>query len=252
MHQQRPLPAHLAGQENIRFSINQILSPASEEANVEEEGGACPPYGNGGNFPSKPWHHTDILLGEQSYFCPKIENYFSEKWGVGPHSDQSRFPNSSFYHRSYERSSAYQPESLSGNLKNSPNASFSVNSPVPNQEAVRSHLLSSPGSTYVTRSDCQYRLTAGAESSESRDYSGAFTTYEGYNGYASSILSKTKSHTPCVLGASASSNTESLQSSQQLIDSSNRGLFAAPPRSTFLSGNFPWMESRRERIASKC
>ncbi|XP_076806724.1 uncharacterized protein LOC143450170 [Clavelina lepadiformis] len=110
MHQTRPMPGHLAGQENISFSINQILSPASEESTVEEENGNNPyPYG------STPYDSKRAILADKSYgstngyFYPQLGNYWSGDLHNGQYYSGCRFPESSLYYHGYHGGRSSHP-----------------------------------------------------------------------------------------------------------------------------------------------
>jgi len=98
MHQTRPVPAHLQGQENISFSINQILSPNSEGSVMDEEN-ACidNPYGNYCDSKSNPSDKSRNL--SNSYLYPHLGNYWGSDIYNGQYYNGCRLRDSSFYYR---------------------------------------------------------------------------------------------------------------------------------------------------------
>ena len=111
MHQARPFPPHLAGNENIRFSINQILSPGSNAPPVDDESTHYPfvPHFYGGKSGTTTEKTGNYLV--QDYFYPKLENYYGEKWNGGfSYDGENRSSNSALCHQSYEPAISQCPD----------------------------------------------------------------------------------------------------------------------------------------------
>ena len=284
MHQARPTPVHLAGQEGVRFSINQILSPASEESNMEEESYPYP----GRYYGTKQGAYPEKSANEQmnGYFYPKLENYFGEKW-VGSHysSGAGRFPDSSIYYQGFNdrNSSCYQQESLGSNTKEG--SVFQESKTLPGRECeftshpagvspnqdVTSQSMTSPDRQYSGYNNCRYPRSGNgdfpspdhaalrpeqnslknAESEFSGRFSGSKYYGNCWDNCAAAILARGGSSSSCE-GRPFSSISS--PTSSQSFSSTGAGnlLGVLPPstlRSPLLPSNFPWMESRRERIA---
>lgn len=102
------MPPHLQGQENISFSINQILSPNSDGSAMDEENRDQYAYntycegktdkvanhsGNGGNFGN-------------GYFYPQLGNYWGGDLYNGQYYNGCRLRDSSFYYHGYNNRSS--------------------------------------------------------------------------------------------------------------------------------------------------
>ena len=269
IHQARPAPAHLAGQEGVRFSINQILSPASESSTLEEENQGysyAPPGHPGGRHPSYP--DSEQFNG---YFYPKFENYFGEKWN-GPHYP-GRVSNTSLYYHDYggRTSNGYQHDVTAGlKFPQSKPCEFkptiAENSPLRNHDDMASsaQLGESPERSYGGFPNSEYPLREGlchqAEPSKSTDSGYPGVASKTYGSCWDSILSRGGAATSCggdSLTSGTSYSSQLLNTSSTMTSSGGGSLFGISPhsglhRSPLLSGNFPWMESRRERIAREC
>lgn len=291
IHQARPMAAHLPGNGDIRFSINQILSPGSTGYPTE---GQNIDYSFPPNFCGvKPTPSGDKYgnCSVQDYFYPKLENYFSERWG---NNAENRHQNSSLYFHDYR--GGYFQNNLRGggeqldvdgkskqnqNGKNNSNFAPQEYSPEINRVSLDLTSPTSLGNSpnfysdynelHQTRSrnrsvgDHNPPSNSSEQSySKHSDYPGLSKSYrECFTGYAPtpSFLK----HGPTDFHeekdsprADISSNSPLQTFPDQSLTSVNGAnvLFAAQrPRplhhSPMMSGNFPWMESRRERIACK-
>uniref|UniRef100_H2ZKT1 Homeobox domain-containing protein n=1 Tax=Ciona savignyi TaxID=51511 RepID=H2ZKT1_CIOSA len=105
MHQTRPLPAHLHGQENISFSINQILSPASEGSTMDDENGTTrDPYQYCARSYDVPGSQVNERANNNNtgngYFYPQLGSYWGGDLYNGQYYNGCRFTD---YYPSYGR-----------------------------------------------------------------------------------------------------------------------------------------------------
>nr|NP_001071839.1 transcription factor protein [Ciona intestinalis]BAE06734.1 transcription factor protein [Ciona intestinalis] len=98
MHQTRPMPAHIHGQENISFSINQILSPASEGSTMDDDNGVAR---DSYQYCGRSYEAPSNTLNEKSnnnnsgsgngYFYPQLGGYWSSDLYNGQYYNGCRF-----------------------------------------------------------------------------------------------------------------------------------------------------------------
>ena len=277
IHQARPVPAHLSGQESVRFSINQILSPASETSVAEEENQGYP-YFPPGQFTGKQssYHDNEQFTG---YIYPKLENYLLDKWGDSRY--PGRFSDASLYYHGYggKNSNYYSCDVTGSNLKTnaypeskaaSAGGCVFNNSPLrsENQDAMTSTPLvgASPERPFACYTGAEYSpLDVGCEQSTNdlqrpveSGFSGAFNAAKCLSGSWGGI-SRNGATNSCGTGSfpnSTASYSSQFHHNPSVTSSSGGSFLGIPPHSglsrpSLLAGNFPWMESRRERIARK-